>query len=75
MRSLKVTNKEQECRQKEYSNAIYRDKLKAQTKIRQDFERLSSEIHSNFQYKMKSLRTEKENLRKEETKMIRERKD
>jgi len=46
-----------------------------QTKLRQDFERISNEIHQQYQYKMKMLRNEKENLRKQETKKIRERKD
>jgi hypothetical protein len=45
LRSLKISKKEQEVRHHEYVNALTKEKNKQQTKLRQDFERISNEIH------------------------------
>ena len=60
LRSLKVSKKEQEVRHQEYLNALTRDKNKQQTKLRQDFERISNEIHLKYKNKMTNLRLEME---------------
>lgn len=44
LRALKVQKKEQEMRQKEYLNALTKDKNKEMTAIRNEFERISKEI-------------------------------
>jgi len=44
LRALKVKKKEQEMRQKEYLNALTKDKNKEMTAIRNEFERISKEI-------------------------------
>jgi len=44
LRALKVQKKEQEMRQKEYLNALTKDKNKEMTSIRNEFERISKEI-------------------------------
>ena len=45
------------------------------TKLRQEFERISNEIHLKFKNKMLNLRQEMENKRKSEIKKIQEKKD
>jgi hypothetical protein len=75
LRSLKVSKKEQEVRHAEYLNALTKEKNTAQTKLRQDFERISNEIHLKFKHKMLNLRQEMENKRKDEIKKIQEKKD
>jgi len=75
LRSLKVAKKEQEVRHAEYLNALTKEKNKEMTRLRQDFERISNEIHLKFKNKMLNLRQEMENKRKNEIKMIQEKKD
>ena len=75
LRALKVSKKEQDVRHQEYLNALTREKNKEQTKLRQDFERISNEIHQKYKNKMGNLRAEMENKRKNKIKMIQEKKD
>jgi len=70
LRALKVSKKEQDVRHQEYLNALTREKNKEQTKLRQDFERISNEIHQKYKNKMGNLRAEMENKRKNKIKMI-----
>jgi molecular chaperone GrpE (heat shock protein) len=75
LRSIKVSQKEQEVRHKEYLNALHKEKNKDMTSIRSEFERISNEIHMKYKHKMLYLRQEMENLRKSEIKKIQEKKD
>ena len=75
LRSLKVSKKEQEVRHQEYLNALTRDKNKKQTQLRNDFERISNEIHQKYKHKMELLRKEMDDKRKLSIKMIQEKKD
>jgi len=75
LRSLKVSKKEQEVRHQEYLNALTRDKNKKQTQLRNDFERISNEIHQKYKHKMELLRKEMDDKRKMQIKMIQEKKD
>ena len=52
LRALKVQKKEQEMRQKEYLNALTKDKNKEMTSIRNEFERISKEIQQKYKFKM-----------------------
>lgn len=75
LRSIKVSQKEQEVRHKEYLNALTKEKNKEQTKVRQEFERICNEIHMKYKHKMLYLRQEMENKRKNQIKKIQEKKD
>ena len=75
VRAIKVSQKEQEIRHKEYLNALQKEKMKQQTQLRAEFERISNEIHLKSQHKMTKLRSEMVSKRKAEIKKIQEEKD
>lgn len=75
LRSLKVAKKEQEMRHIEYLNALTKEKNKQQTKLRQDFERITNEIHQKYKNKMQNLRKEMVDKRKARIKQIQDKKD
>lgn len=75
LRSIRVSHKEQEQRHKEYLNALTKEKNKQQTKARHEFERITNEIHAKFKQKMLDLRAEMENKRRQQIKLIQEKKD
>ena len=62
-------------RHQEYLNALTKEKNKEQTKLRQEFERVSNEIHQKFKNKMMNLRAEMEKKRKDQIKQIQDKKD
>lgn len=75
LRSLKVAKKEQEQRHNEYINALTKEKNKQQTKLRQDYERITNEIHQKYKNKMQNLRKEMETKRNLKIKQIQQKKD
>ena len=75
MRAIKVAQKEQEVRHKEYLNALTQEKNKEQTKLKHEFERISNEINTKYIHKMELMRKEMDTIRKSEIKRIQEIKD
>ena len=75
LRAIKVAQKEQEVRHKEYLNALTQEKNKQQTKLKHEFERICNEINTKYIHKMELMRKEMDTIRKTEIKRIQEIKD
>ena len=66
MRALKVSEKEQEVRQTEYSNALNKHYNALATAKRKEYERIAGEIQEKYKFKMTRLRETMETKRKAE---------
>lgn len=74
IRSLKVSEKEQQVRQEEYLRALEKAKNKKATAIRQEHERIANEIKMKYTHKMLLLRKDMEDKRKALISQIEEKK-
>ena len=75
LRALKVSEKEQEVRQTEYSNALNKHYNALATSKRKEYERIAGEIQEKYKFKMTRLRETMEAKRKAEIIKIQDKKN